>query len=269
MNTQPHESSFLYIYDGTFEGWLTAVAAAKAHSDRVQEIAPEDAQQDLFSEKILVETDPEKAERVFQHLRGNYSEDTVINILYGFLSETPGIEFQLFRYLLRLWQHGDRGVENFADESVAAVQRARDRVAHEILRFQGFVRFRRLKSGVYYAPIAPDANILQFLAPHFSDRFSDQSWVIHDTRRNTGLYYDGNRCRFLYKMEMPRETVDACRRDAINVQDILESGEKDLQALWDQYFRAVAIEARINPRLQRQRIPVRYWGYLVEKPGSP
>lgn len=265
MTTQPDQPHLLYIYDGTFEGWLTAVASAKAHPDQVQGIVPEDAQQDLFSEKILMETDPERAERVFQHLRGNYSEEAVVDVMYAFLSETDGIELPLFRYLLRLWRYGEPAAYNFADESVATVQLARDRVAHEILRFQGFVRFRRLKSGVYYAPIAPDANIVQFLAPHFAERFSDQSWVIHDTRRNIGLYYDGSRCRFLDRMDVPRDTVDACRHGAANILDILDGGEGDLQELWNSYFRAVAIEERINPRLQRQRMPVRYWGYLVEK----
>lgn len=259
------EPQILYIYDGSFEGWLTTVGMAKSHPGKVQNIVADDVQQDLFSEKIFIETDDERAERIFKYLCQKYSEDVVMDVLYGFLSEAEGIELHLFRYLLQLWTRGERAVQNFADESVAAVRRTREQVAHEILRFQGFVRFRQLKNGVYYAPISPDANIIQMLAPHFSARFSDQSWVIHDTKRNTGLYYDGSQCRYLCNVEISPGTVAACREGATNFMDILASGEGDLQKLWKEYHRAVAIEERVNPRSQRQRMPVRYWRYLVEK----
>jgi probable DNA metabolism protein len=259
------EPPILYIYDGSFEGWLTTVGMAKSHPGKVQNIVADDVQQDLFSEKIFIETDEERAERIFKYLCQNYPEDIVMDVLYAFLSETEGIELQLFYYLIRLWAKGEQAVRNYTDETMATVQQARERVAHEILRMQGFVRFRKLKSGVYYAPISPDADVVQMLAPHFSARFSDQPWVIHDTKRNTGIYYDGAQCRYLYSIEIPEGTVAACRGRSTSAMEVFASGEGDLQELWKQYCQAVAIQERINPRLQRQRMPVRYWKYLVEK----
>lgn len=259
------EPRLLYIYDGSFEGWLTVVGVAKSHPDQVHDIIAGDAQPDLFSEKVVIDTDEERAERIFKYLCQNYTEDVVMDLLYGFLSEHEGIELQLFRYLLQLWKRGERAVRNFTDDAVVNVRRAREQVAHEILRYQGFVRFRRLKSGVYYAPISPDANVVQMLAPHFSARFSDQRWVIHDTKRNTGIYYDGSQCRYLYSVEMPRGTIAACQGRVTSAMEIFSTDEGDLQELWGEYCQAVAIQERVNPRLQRQRMPVRYWKYLVEK----
>lgn len=264
---QPNESQLRYIYDGTFEGFLTAVNVGRRQPARVHGIGTDEEQPDLFSETIEIETDAEKAEQIFEYLRKNYGEEVVLDILYAFLSEVKGIELNLFRFILDLWRFGERASENYANDDVVTVKRTRERVAHEILRFQGFVRFRRLKNGVYYAPISPDANIVQFLAPHFSVRFADQSWVIHDTRRHVGLYYDGRQCRYLYSIEMSSGSLSACQdQNSHDFTAIFSENEGDIQRLWQQYFEAIAIKERINPRLQRQRLPLRYWQNLTEKP---
>jgi probable DNA metabolism protein len=44
-----------------------------------------------------------------------------------------------------------------------------------------------------------------------------------------------------------------------------EQEEEFYQTLWKQYFKSIAIEGRINPRLQMQHMPKKYWKYLIEK----
>jgi probable DNA metabolism protein len=39
------------------------------------------------------------------------------------------------------------------------------------------------------------------------------------------------------------------------------------RALWKTFHRTVAIENRINPALQRQFMPARYWKHLTEMDG--
>ena len=41
--------------------------------------------------------------------------------------------------------------------------------------------------------------------------------------------------------------------------------EKLFQTLWKNYFKSLTIKERINPKLQRQHMPQRFWKYLVEK----
>jgi probable DNA metabolism protein len=41
--------------------------------------------------------------------------------------------------------------------------------------------------------------------------------------------------------------------------------EQLFQKLWKAYFKSLTIKERINPKLQRQHLPKRYWKYLTEK----
>ncbi|NTW94650.1 MAG: DUF4130 domain-containing protein, partial [Chlorobiaceae bacterium] len=41
-----------------------------------------------------------------------------------------------------------------------------------------------------------------------------------------------------------------------------------VQALWQTFFRTIAIPDRKNPRLQKSNMPMKYWKYLTEKQGE-
>ncbi len=47
----------------------------------------------------------------------------------------------------------------------------------------------------------------------------------------------------------------------------LDPEELLFQSLWRTYFKSTAIMERLNPRKQRQDMPVRYWKYLTEMNG--
>lgn len=262
-----------YIYDGTFEGLLTVFSlmmeGARARAEEVNSIsAEEELQLDLFSENLRVETDELRADEFFQILRREFSELVVQDLGYCFLSEIPGMEKVMADYVRLLLMKGEGISGNFAEPVVLKIRRTCGLVSHEIGRLHGFIRFRKLKNEVYYAPIAPDHNIVQLLAPHFKDRFADQKWLIHDTKRNSGIYYDLKRCRFIPVVENAPQLQSAGGPETGREEPgCFDPEELDYQEIWDQYFREIAIAERRNPRLQRQRMPVRYWRYLVEKPG--
>ncbi|MEN6596618.1 MAG: DUF4130 domain-containing protein [Proteiniphilum sp.] len=46
---------------------------------------------------------------------------------------------------------------------------------------------------------------------------------------------------------------------------MMAADEEMFQELWKGYFKAMTIKERINPRLQRQHMPKRFWKYLTEK----
>ncbi|MDR2407664.1 MAG: DUF4130 domain-containing protein, partial [Bacteroidales bacterium] len=48
-------------------------------------------------------------------------------------------------------------------------------------------------------------------------------------------------------------------------RDKYAAQESRYQELWKTFWRAVAIQERKNPKLQRQFMPKRYWKYLIEK----
>ncbi|MCL6589284.1 MAG: TIGR03915 family putative DNA repair protein [Firmicutes bacterium] len=257
-----------YIYDGTFEGLLTVFSLMTERGEAVNRISAEEGiQPDLFSETVRVETDAQRADEFFQTLRRKFSQPVIEDLGYCFLAEIQGMEKVMADYVRLLLDKGEAISGNFTEPVVFKIRRTCTQVSHEIGRLQGFIRFRKLKNQVYYAPIAPDHNVVQLLAPHFKDRFADQKWLIHDTKRNSGIYYDLERCRFIPAVEnAPRlETQDA---GAMGEEPgIFDPEELDYQEIWDQYFQEIAIAERRNPKLQKQRMPVRYWRYLVETPG--
>ena len=56
---------------------------------------------------------------------------------------------------------------------------------------------------------------------------------------------------------------DAALRSRLD-PDLLAADEQRFQDLWRTYFRSLTIRERLNPRKQRQDMPVRFWPHLTE-----
>lgn len=255
-----------YLYDGTFEGLLTVIATALKEGVAVNAITAQgDWQPDLFTEIRQLATDPAVAEEFFQQLQTRFSQRLVLDLGYCFLAEEVRIEKVLLDFIRLVFSHGESISRNVTNPTVMRIRRISDKVGYEIIRMQGFVRFRQLRNGFYYAAIEPDYNIVQFLAPHFTSRFADQQWLIHDVKRNTGISYNRRRCLFIPRVEINQEIVAASQPHLSGAaQGYFTPEEFRYQELWKQYFRETAIAERSNPKLQRKNLPVRYWRYLVE-----
>lgn len=52
---------------------------------------------------------------------------------------------------------------------------------------KGLVSFSSLQNRMFYSPIEPENDIVEFLAPHFCDRFCGESFLIHDVGRGKAL----------------------------------------------------------------------------------
>ena len=143
--------------------------------------------------------------------------------------------------------------------SVLAVLKECRRVRGEAHRLLQFVRFQKASDGTYFAMIEPIFDVLPFAVRHFADRFSDQPFIIYDRLRDYGYHYDGS--------ELHRLTIDS---DSYHMQtgllseDMMDEHERLFQELWRTYVKSTAIMERLNPRKQRQDMPVRYWKYLTE-----
>jgi probable DNA metabolism protein len=157
-------------------------------------------------------------------------------------------------------KHG-KNVEGFhSDGCVNRINNVVRQVICEKHKFVGILRFKLLKDGIYYASMDPDNNIAGLLGNHFKKRFGSQKWLIHDTKRNIGVFYDLKTVSVI--------TIDDYDRNILsfdNESGVFHENEIEFQNLWKTYFKNICIKERINPRLQRQFIPERYWKYLVEK----
>ncbi|MBM7582043.1 putative DNA metabolism protein [Caldicoprobacter guelmensis] len=244
-----------YVYDGSFEGLLTAIYEAYYRQEEPEKILSDDNIQDnLFVQYVYINTDQQKAQRVYDAIVHKISSSAAKKVLYAFLSEAQDAGTAIYRYLKLGFKMGKSVDSALADPYVFRIHVLHKKVSQEAGKMLGLIRFRLLKNGIFYAPIEPDFNILGIIAPHFKRRMPTQDWIIHDVKRKLAAFHSQGQYAIL-----PFEFKEALP---------LDDEEFDYQTLWKEYFQNIAIKSRINPRLQRQFMPVRYWKYLIEKPGT-
>jgi len=101
--------------------------------------------------------------------------------------------------------------------------------------------------------------VLPLIRKHFTDRYADQRWLIYDTRRKYGLYYD------LQNTSEVNIAFEINPHDPHQESIIHDDKEALYQALWQQYFSSANIIARKNMKLHIKHMPKRYWKNLIEK----
>jgi probable DNA metabolism protein len=247
-----------FVYDGSFEGFCTAVFEVyecKPAQPRIRKMTGE--MPVLFAEQMSVLTDEKKAARVILRLEALAGKDSTELLWKCYLSGIPGIEDAMLgaiRYALR----EQRDIFNdFGDPHVLILRQTEKKMRRERHRMTAFVRFMLGKDNLYYALIEPDFDVLPLLTSHFSGRYADQRWLIYDTRRTYGIYYDLETVQFVYPgTETTQHSITSL---------VLEESEELYQQLWSDYFKSTTIKARKNMKLHLQHVPRRYWKYLPEK----
>lgn len=249
-----------YIYDNTFEGLLTAVFDAFERKEIPDRIAGQESVASLFIEMHEVTTDNEKAQRVFAGLTKKLSQSAVTMLSTSFLSEFKDIEIRIFHYIKKSLLSPISIELNFADDDVLYLAQVYKKVHHEATHMKQFVRFQKTADGMFFAVMDPKYNVLPLCSDFFADRYADQPWVIYDTRRNYGLYYNLQTTEIVHFDKLPVSLLtgklDSSQQD---------NEEKDFQELWNDYLNSINIKERKNLKLQRQHMPKRFWKYLTEK----
>ena len=178
---------------------------------------------------------------------------------YVWMSELPGSDELIFRYIRKALDSTHSIEMNFADDDVLQMRNVAQKVNKEKHRLIELVRFQKAADDIFFAPVSPDHNSLPLTLEHFTDRFADQKWIIYDTKRNYGYYYDMKTVT-----EMTLDSNDLFPEGKLDEKRMAED-EKLFQELWKGYFKSMTIKERINLKLQRQHMPQRYWKYLTEK----
>ena len=246
----PTDIGPVLLCDGTPRGLLSALFDAEAMRPRARAILLEQPLQiELFSNPLIVETDDEKAVRVYRAIQTKLPADAqwIFESVYACNRADRGT--LLMRYLRVGWQVGTKLGQHIAHPDVWEATAVSRKVGCEVHLLKGLVRFRQV-NGVFYSRVAPDHDVIGFLAPHFADRLSDQNWVMHDEIREKAVIYHGERGIWTM-LDLPAD-------------DVAEEREDVFAELWGAYHKAIAIKERVNPRVQKQHMPVRYWKNLVE-----
>jgi probable DNA metabolism protein len=250
----------IFFYDKTFEGLLSAVFDAyslKVFPDKLLmtgHIAP------VFTDAThTVVTGKEHSKRVWDALQNKLEKNACNMLLYVWLSELEGSDELLFRYICKTFATTRKIEYNFGDADILEVEKIARKVGHEAQYIKQFVRFQKAADNIFFAPVKPIYNALPLTIDHFADRFSDQLWVIYDLRRKYGYYYDLHDTK-----EITFTGGDHLLSGKLD-ESLMAEDEKLFQDLWKGYFKALTIKERLNPRLHKKNLPVRFWQCLTEK----
>jgi probable DNA metabolism protein len=250
----------IIIYDGTFEGWLTAVFEIYEHKFIETHITiKERLQPGFFGTMHIIITDNKKASRVWKGLQNKLSKAAPGQLYAAFLSEIKGIENTLLKYVQYIFKNKLTVERNYSNETILCVAQTAKKVHREKHRMEAFIRFQLTKDRMYYAICQPDFNVLPLIEKHFKTRYADQRWLIYDAGRKYGLYYDLN------NVEMVQLSFNEQNNNGKNISAIYDESEILYQQLWQQYFASVNIASRKNTKLHIQHMPKRYWKFLPEK----
>jgi len=247
------------IYDGTFEGLLTAVFEIyerKLNYINLQKIGV--ASTAMFEDVINVITDNSRASRVLNGLKKKLSANGVQRVYIAHMSEIENDENNIVGFIRHVFDAGRNIEEDYGNRFVLRISEIMVMMRREKHRMEAFIRFQKLKDETYYAVIEPDFNVLPLLIRHFRSRYADQKWMIYDIKRNYGLYYDLHDTEFI-SMEFSEA------KSATDVKASFNEDEEVYQHLWKNYFKSVNIASRKNTKLHVRHIPKRYWKHLTEK----
>lgn len=251
----------IFCYDKTFEGLLTAVFDAYARRSFPDQLLEEGEILPLFcEEKHTVITDNEKVGRVWCGLEKKLSASALSSLTVCWLSELPEVDKLLFNYMRKAINSPISIELNFGDPDVLELSKIWKQVSNERLRIIQFLRFQKTIDETYFAPVEPIYNVLPLTIPHLEDRYAGQKWLVYDIKREYGYYYDLQDIR-----EVCFETKEKHLLSGLLDETLMDKDELLFQQLWKAYFKTTAIKERINPKLHRQHLPVRFWKYLTEK----
>ena len=97
-----------------------------------------------------------------------------------------------------------------------------------------------------------DTRVLELLAPHFSDRFPNENWMIYDKKRQKVLAHEqGGECTVYIQAVLNTQETDPVQSD-------------EYENLWKAFCSHITLPERKNPGLQRQFVPLKFRSNMPE-----
>lgn len=239
----------IFVYDGTFEGFLCCVYEFYYSSFRPVEIVEEDNVQASFYQLVTIVSDPYKAGKVKSAIENKISPYTVRFLQECMLTYGKDREMHMLGYVVKGFKYGAKIYNIVSDEDVDYLRKAHRHLKREKHLYLGIIRF--YKAGeVYISVINPKNMILPIIACHFTQRFSNQDFMIYDASNSYALIYRKGRAEIIKAENIELPEVD--------------DEEMNMQKLWKLFYDTIAIEERYNPKCRMNFMPKRTWDLLPE-----
>ncbi|PID75946.1 MAG: hypothetical protein CSB23_00910 [Deltaproteobacteria bacterium] len=252
----------IYLYDGSLEGLINAVATAiKTRAQILSIVDRLHHRPHLFCETVKLATSREQAKKLMGYLHSLDPEIAQV-VVSAYLSGQPDIGLHLYHFVQRCLQIGKKVTGDYSDSSTRSLLTLHQKIHTEVHRYKGLLRFYRMDNQLLYAPFAPEYNILSLCVPHFRRRLANERWILHDLRRDLALLSDKEE---LKEIEIDPDFCQHVKHYGKPPKRNLAAGEKEYQQLWKTFHQSIGNTQRLNRKLQKKHIPQRYWQYLVEQ----
>ncbi|WP_138159468.1 TIGR03915 family putative DNA repair protein [Peptoniphilus catoniae] len=237
-----------YIYDGSFEGFLTAIFDSYPYIEKAS-IARQRDQLNFFKDSIFIATDEEKAKRVAEAISQKLSNTFYRDLKLSFLSKEEDKETVAARVVKNTFKFGLTYLLSSEKNAVDFRSMVKN-IRSENHSYKGLLRFSKLKNGFLFAKIRPENDLIEILLPHFIDRLVNEKFIIYDEGRK--------KCVIYYKGEYRIFEID-------NINIDYDSSEELITQAWINFYNSVTIIDRRNLNLMKANMPIRYWEYLPER----
>ena len=244
----------LYRYDGTMDGMLTCIFEAFARREAPAAILSPDAAQISLFETSVIQTDRDKAARVLHGLckTAGYEAGDLVQLTH--LTCLPDKELHALAFTRLAMKTGPSACDMLADHRVNILNKAVRALQIEAHHLCGFVRFIEA-DGTLVSLIDPKNDVLPLLDTHFSDRFSEERFIIYDRTHRMALMHLPGESRIVPLNELKIPAVS--------------ERELDIQRMWKRFHETIAIEGRLNKALQKNLMPLRFRPNMTEFQPEP
>lgn len=249
----------IYQCDNSIDGIFTAIYQAwgsgYGHANvKIEEQCEKNSYSnfELFSEYIIVKTDFDKAVKVSESIKAKISLEAYEMVCRVALSDYQGKGDLIYRFLILGFHLGSKIVGHLSNHIVNSVFKINRYVNGEAHHLLGFIRFSEQENGILTSIIHPKNNVLTLVTPHFADRLPNERFVIFDGSRN------------ICSLHLPGRTWIIAEIPNINSTDFEAVVDDEYESLWRIFFDNIAIRERINPKVQRNNLPIRFRRDMIE-----
>lgn len=238
----------ILVYDGSFEGFLTCIYKVICQKlNNVQITSDKEIQTSFDTEVHFIKRDINESSKMMSIIKN--SQD-LINIKYAHSSCNENKNLIILNYIRLVLEFGKNAKFLLNNKEAIAFFDICRKVQYECHILKGFLRFSETITKIYYAKIEPANDIVQFLMPHFINRYRYQKFVIHDIKRNIVGIYDTKKSLVF--------------KNNAKLFIALTEKEENIQKLFKTYYNTINIRIRKNKKQMLNFMPKRYHKHLIE-----
>ena len=238
----------IFAYDGSFEGFLSAVFDSFSMKTVPADIIIFDDMEPSLLKIHYVETNAEHAKRVLTGIEQRLGYSVLNMVEKSFLFDGEGKEIAILRFIRKAFAEGMSTGSKIGDEDVNRVYRMCVAVNNEAEHWRQFARFSD-SNGALVAVIHPKHFVLPLIKGFFCARIKNEHFMIFDSEHGAALIHTPQKTAII-----PVESLD-----------FPDPSEDNFYSnLWKSYYRHIAIASRYNPACRGSHMPKRFWQYLPE-----